>query len=131
MSETQIQLKNVEEIDNEENLCHGKVFMDPEKRPSELEDVENGKAGVDGADSSFPKAIVTRPVCGDEPKLQEPEEDPENGSEETIGREWREVCIRHVSDGGTKNSGVKDIRRNTDKPGRDIEELQERMRLSG
>jgi hypothetical protein len=28
MAETQIQLKNVEEIDNEENLCDGKVFMD-------------------------------------------------------------------------------------------------------
>jgi hypothetical protein len=28
MAETQIQLKNVEEIHNEENLCDGKVFMD-------------------------------------------------------------------------------------------------------
>lgn len=117
MAETQIQLKNVEEIHNEENLRDGKVFMDPEKCPSELEDVEKGKAGVDGADCSLPKAIVTGPVCSDEPKLQEPEEDPENGSEETVSREWRKVCIRDVSDGGMKNSGVKDVRHNTDKPG--------------
>jgi hypothetical protein len=51
-----------------------------------LEDVEKGKAGVDGADCSllwfrageraYPKAIVTGPVCSDETKLQEPEEDP-------------------------------------------------------
>jgi hypothetical protein len=128
--------------------------------------------------------VVMNPSCKSQRKILRDEtitgEDiPENGSEETIlitvsnyrrgayGREWREVCIRHVSDGGlalahevqdvyTKDSGVKDIRhlqvnhiphtrrqRTTltsyktisrfqirkGYPGRDIKELQERMRF--
>jgi len=110
MPETQIQLKDIEEIQDEDDFGKGELFVDPKKCPSELEDVEHGKAGVDNVDGDFPEAIVAGRgrERGEESELQEPEEDPENGSEETISREWRKVRVRDVSDGGMKKSRVKD-----------------------